>query len=344
MGARFAWGVLPWLLCVAGTARAQDEMSAGDGTADIRTLDAVVATAGGPAVWELRRGDKTLWILGSLQPVPEGLALASGGIEGRVARAGAVLGPQGLVVGDNIGLFRGLTLWPSIRRVRFNPDERTLREVVDPALYARWLEAKARYLGDDEGVEKLRPMYAAYELYRAAAHKAGLGAEDPVNPLVARVAGRGDVPLYEAKLRLAIEDPRKAVRQFDVPRADDVACLQQTLDRLDGFVQSQPALAEAWAVGDMARYAELQPRQALAGCWARLTNEAIARQQGIADLTVRIRGTWLRALDRALDGHDVVFATLPMRDLLDATGTLATLEDEGFRLVPQGAAGAEAGH
>jgi hypothetical protein len=242
-----------------------------------------------------------------------------------------VLGGEGLVVGDNIGFFRAATLWPSIRRVQFNANAATLHDVLPAEMHARWAAMRDRYSRDADD-ERLRPMYAALELYRAGAKAAGMTGGPDAGDAVERFAKRAGVDIVDARLRLPIDNPKQAVRAFDVPRRDDVACLAETLDHLETWRATAHARAEAWRSGDVAALRALRPEGTLSWCWATLTNEAIARQQGIDDLHVRVQSAWGDAMQRAVAAHDVVFATVPMGDLLDSTGLVAVLEREGFRL------------
>jgi hypothetical protein len=76
-------------------------------------------------------------------------------------------------VDAEVGILSRLTMLPSLIGARNNPDGKTLQDVVPPDLYARWLVLKAKYLGDADGVEKWRPLFAAFELYRKAISKVG---------------------------------------------------------------------------------------------------------------------------------------------------------------------------
>lgn len=315
------------LLLYCASAAAEDDRGA-------RTLDAVVVTGDrpGPKIWEFHRGKQRVWVLGTLQPLPKGTTFDTGEIKQRVAQSDVVLSGPGLVVGDNVSIFRGLTLWPAIRRSKFNQDGKALRDVLAPDTYARWLQAKAKYIGHDNGVDRLRPMYAAFELFEAAVRKADLNIANPVNSLIIQEAEKHKVPVTDAKLRLAISDPRNAVEKFLVSPAEDIRCLEQTLDRLDGFVRNASLVGEAWAAGSLAGPTTV-PTTAMSTCWARLTNEAIGIQQGVSDLYHRVDTKWLDGLHRALREHDVVFTTLPVRDLLDSKGLAAALKQDGFQAI-----------
>lgn len=292
----------------------------------------VVGARRGPALWKFERGDKTLWVLGTHGPVAQGVAFDDADIRRHVAMSDVVLGPRGLLVGDNVGVLRAMTLWPAIRRTRFNPNGATLPEVLAPDVLARWRAAKARYLGTDADVERLRPMYAAFELHRAALRMHGLSDANEAAEVVRDASNGRRLPQVDARARLSIASPRNAVRAFEVNASDDVACLVSTLDRIDSWLPAARAVGDAWAAGDIAAVPALRSNAPMTYCWATLTNDAIARHEGVEDLGAFMTDAWREALRSALAEHATVFATVPMLDLIDNAGLAAVIAGEGFLL------------
>ena len=129
----------------------------------VKDLDVVVVTGtwGGPRMWKISKGDHVLWILGTLTPLPAKMTWDSSHAERIVAQAQEVLAaPSVSVSADGIGFFRGLFLIPSLLSVRKNPGDATLKDVMPPDLYARWIVLKKKYIGRDAGIEKWRPLFA----------------------------------------------------------------------------------------------------------------------------------------------------------------------------------------
>lgn len=291
-----------------------------------------VRAAAGPPIWKYVRGDRMLWVVGDLGVVRKGTRLNGDAIRQRVAESGAVLGRQGLVVGDNVGVLRALTLWPAIRKVRFNANDARLTDLLPVEAQAQWMNAKSRYVGRDEDTERLRPMYAAFELYRASLKAHGLSNDDLAGSIVRDAAKSHDVPVLDVRARMPIDDARKTVRTFDVPRDQDIACLSDTLSRIEPWLPTAQSLADAWAVGDVTAARHSRSPAPVQTCWSALTNEAIARSQGIADLDAYVRDAWREGLRKATAQHEVVFASIPLRDALDGTGLVPVIVDEGFQL------------
>ena len=125
----------------------------------------------GPGLWKVTKGNHTLWILGTLTPLPQKMTWRSREVEKVVAASNEVIGQES--VSPNIGFFRGISLLPSLLRARYNPNGATLKDVLPAPLYARWSRLKAQYIGNDSGIERWRPMFAAIRLYSRALENSG---------------------------------------------------------------------------------------------------------------------------------------------------------------------------
>ena len=294
----------------------------------------VVGKVAGPPIWELRRGNKVLWIVGTLYPVPKDVAWSNADIERRIAQSQVVIGSMGMSVGEDIGLFRGLFLLPALLKARNNPDGQTLQDVLPPATYMRWTSAKATYIGRDSGIEKRRPLYAAFELFEAALKRQGLA---PVKWLdVKRIAKAQRVPVRDPRVKVDVDSPRKALKQLSHVALPDTRCLEETLDRIDTDLGTMRIRAEAWAAGDLAQLRGLPYREQFDTCAAALSANDVARAQGITDIKGQVQARWLAEARNALREHDRVFASLPLRTLLAADGPIRALQDEGYMLIPPG--------
>ena len=145
-------------------------------------LEEIVVTGeyAGPGMWQITHPDHpghTLWIVGEPPLLPMGMHFRSQKVTHVASQSQEILQQTGLGLkpDEKVGVFRMLTLVPAAMKLRKNPDKATLRELLPPDVYARWLVQKKLYLGRDSGVEKMRPFLVAEKLRDAAIKELQLG-------------------------------------------------------------------------------------------------------------------------------------------------------------------------
>lgn len=303
-----------------------------------RTLDTVVVAGvvPGPGLWRLSKGDHELWILGTLQPLPKKMQWVGREVEQRIGAAQEVLLPASAEM--RIGGLAALALLPSLPGLRNNPDGATLAEVLPPDLLERWRAQALRYLGDDHAHEKRRPLFAAEDLYNAALDHSGLVRDATVTERVLKVAKRAKVTVTRPAIQLTLEKPRRAVKDFKRARLDDLACLRQTLDRVETDLHVMRERADAWAYGDLDALAALPFVEQQSACDDAILAAQWAQSNGIENLRPRLRELWLGAARNALANNTETFALLPLAEIQRGDGLVAALQAEGYRLVPPGVA------
>jgi uncharacterized protein YbaP (TraB family) len=282
----------------------------------------------GPGLWKVTKGDHVLWILGTLSPLPKRMTWRSGEVEKVVAESKEVIGQE--QVSANVGFFRGITLLPSLLRARYNPDGTMLKDILPPDLYARWLKLKSRYIGNDSGIEKWRPMFAAIRLYQRTVDRSDLTQSNVIWPVISKAAHEHNVKITNLSIKVDVGNPRQTIRDFtQTPRSADIACLAATIERLETDLDKMKLRANAWAVGDLATLERLPAPDQVAKCL-----EAFTSGPGMQDKLNagrnRYYDEWLAAADRGLTRNDVTFAMLPMSELLGANGRLAKLQSRGY--------------
>lgn len=339
------WGCLLFiLLCLAPPgSRAQspeqtpaDDMTpAASGEAaqgPIRDAAPVLVTGAlpGPGLWKVSRGDHVMYVLGTVSPLPRRMEWVSREVEQVLEQAGEVLLGSSFVVDFDAGFFGKLALVPSLLRARRNPGDAELRETVSPQSYERWLELKQRYIGRDRAVEKWRPGIAAMHLYGEAIDEQGLVWSGIVGPVVERAIRRRDIRRTEPRLKLKIEEPRAAIREFRSEALDDLECFDKTLQNLETDLGRMAERANAWAVGDIETLRRLPLGDQFQACRQAFIGAEVARRHGLADAEARAKEVWLSAARTALDRNAVSFAVLPMSQLLASDGYLAGLQGLGY--------------
>lgn len=298
----------------------------------IRDMDAVVVSGvvSGPGMWKVRKGDHTMWVLGTMSPLPKKIDWISRDVDAVLGQAQEVIWQPGLVVGTNIGRFRGLLLVPKALGARKNPDGETLQDVVPAEMYTRWLGLKQKYVGRDSGIEKWRPMFAAMELFGEAMDDVGLVQGGIVSPVIKRAVKQHKIPETFPTVKITIEDPKQALDEFRQARLDDLDCFGKTLDRLETDIDTMRDRANAWAVGDIETLRALPYSDQNEACMQAAMRAGAVRKRVASDFEVEIRDAWMEAAEKALAKNAVTFSTLPMRELLKPDGYLAQLQAKGY--------------
>ena len=306
----------------------------GSGSETAAELPTVVVSGEqpGPGLWKVTSGDHTLWILGTLSPLPKDIRWKSHEVEDVIASAQEILDPPRVKMDANVGFFGKLSLLPTLVGVRDNPDHKTLGDVVPPELYGRWLALKTKYFGAGRGrnIETWRPIFAAIELWNQAIRKAGLTRSDIAGDVVRDAAKRAKLEPVAPTYTVEVDDPRAAVKEFKKGEMDDLECFRKTLDRIDSDLNAMTVRANAWATGDVATLRTLPDSGQREACIAAITGTDLARERGVADLPDRVENAWLDAASQALAKNAVTFARLPIADLLAKDGYVAKLKAKGY--------------
>lgn len=297
-------------------------------------LDAVVVSGSqpGPGLWQVRKGDRVLWILGTLSPLPRRMEWDTNAVEQAIAQSQQIIESPSVKLKADVGFFGKLALIPTALKARRNPGDKTLQEVVPPEQYARWRTLKARYIGDDRGIERWRPVFAALELYDKAIGKSGMTWSGIVAPAVKKLARKHRVETLQPKVEIAIAKPKQALKEFAEQPLDDRACFEKTLDRIQGDLGNMAARANAWAVGDIDALRDLPAHNQFVACSAAFTEAGLARKYGVHDLAQQMERKWLATAEAALQNNVSTFAMLPVSELLKDDGYLAKLQAKGYEV------------
>lgn len=303
--------------------------------ADVIEMDTVVVSGvqPGPGLWKVRDGERTLYILGTVSPLPSGMEWHSEEVVGVLEQAGAILGSPGVAIGADVGVFRGLTLLPSAMKAINNPDGKTLEQVLPADVYARWSVLKARHLGRDRGVEKKRPLFAASELYQGAIKRAGLRG-GVIDPVIKAALKRRKMKATSTVLDISIDDPKAAIADFRAEslRPEDIACFSRTMDIVERDLPGMVARANAWAIGDIEALQSMPLENQYRACLSAWSDSEFARKRGISDIDTRVRMRWMDVAVAALEKHETVFATMPIAELIRPGGYLELLAAKGYEV------------
>ena len=325
--------------CVLSARAATVPSAAASAAPSVADLAAMVVTGvqPGPGLWKVSRkdplsGEHVLWVLGTLSPLPRGMQWQSREVEQVIGGSQQVLLPPSVKVKADVGFFGKMFLLPSAYGARKNDDGRTLQQMLPPPVYARWRVLKQKYLGDDRGIERWRPIFAAQELYRKAIKASELSRGGEVQASIDALAVRRGVPEVATSYQLLIEHPRAAIKAFKASAPHDTTCFIRTLDSIERDLPAMKARANAWATGDLQALRESPDSARHDACVTSLVNAGFAHSLGLDDVPAKQAAVWLAAARKALADNAQTFAVLPMEELLKADGYLAALRAEGYQV------------
>jgi hypothetical protein len=318
----------------------------------LEVLDTVLVTGEqpGPGLWRVSKDDHVMWVLATYGPLPKDMTWRAKQVEARIAESQEVLFGGSVGIAPNIGILRGITLIPAALKAGKNPDGETLKQVLPPETYARWLALRQKYIGKDDDIEKWRPVLALGQLQGKAMEKHGLRGGPSVDAVVRGAAKKHKVRIHQLKnvqRVIRMEDPRgmlKAVRKVEAP---DLACFTRDLGELEPGIERSKARANAWARGDIARLRELERRGRkledecgyvlIAAITEGNSADAARMKKMMADALwhaqwagVQAQNEWLAAAQVALEKNKSTFTVLGLNDVLSPEGTLEKLRKLGY--------------
>jgi uncharacterized protein YbaP (TraB family) len=316
-----------WFTCVPAVAA--------DATRGDEVLDEILVTGEqpGPAMWRLSKGEHSMWIMGTLAPLPAKMTWRSKQVENVIQQSGEILGSTSARATTDMGFFGTLRLLPAIMRLRKNPDGATLQAALAPEVFARFSAQYRRFFGKDpDRKDDSRPLMAADELFDEALKKSGLVDRSPVWPTVQKLARQHKVRIRTREIEMPVEDPKGLIAELSrIPRDKEVACLVLTMDYIDRELPNIKRRAAAWTVGDLATLRALPPAVDRTGCVAGLLESLRPQlQQQVKDITARIDADRAGIFSWMLLTHETSFTALPIERLLAKDDLVARWRAAGY--------------
>jgi hypothetical protein len=289
----------------------------------------VVGQRPGPGLWKIFKGEHVLWVFGTYEPLPKKLEWRSQQVEDIIASSQEYLSPP--VATTDVGFFQSIALIPFAIGFKKNPDGMTLKDVLPAEVYERWLPLKNKYIGDDNDIERERPIFAADDLYRKALEQAGLSSGKDVRNKIEKIVRKNNVKMTQSVVKLAVDSPSRVIRDFKNSSMDDAACFSTTLTRLETDIDAMRVRANAWAKGDLDEIEKLSYSDQERACKTALTNSAALKElPAFQSMDLRMRDLWVANAESALAANSSTFALLPMKEILDEQGDIQILRSKGY--------------
>lgn len=287
----------------------------------------------GPGLWQINKDGHTVWILGTVTPLPSGMQWQAATVKEVIAQSQEIIYAPGINIDPNIGIFKALFLFNSLRKMDRNPEGKALKDVLSAQAYARWQRLKSRYMPEDKNVEKKRPMFAAGELLGAAFDKSGLSRKSVVWAEINDSVKTNKLKVTKTSIVLKIDDPKKALQEFKNEKMNDESCLSSAMSLLENNIPAVKARANAWARGDVARIRQLPIADQGSNCVQALMEAQVASKRGLRNVPATMRSNWLAAVDNAIAKNESTFAVISIDTLLGKDGYLSSLRDKGYEII-----------
>jgi len=322
---------LPALAQTAPAEPAQPVADTAPLAADGEPLPQTILVSGqrpGPGLWKVSKGEHVMWVFGIHEPLPKDMEWRSKDVERKIAQSQEYLGAPTASVSVGWG---GVTALPFLVGIKKNPDGATLKEVLPPELYARWVPLKQKYFGKDDDIERERPVFVAQELYRRALAEAGLHKGPDLRQVLGKMANKHKVKYTSNTIEVDLKEPGKAAREFKKGAMEDIPCLATTIDRLETDIEAMRVRANAWAVGELDAIEKLSFADRETACNNAFLSSALTRlQPELLTMKQRALDGWLTAAEKALENNTSTFAVLGMKEVLSPQGALAKLKAKGY--------------
>jgi uncharacterized protein YbaP (TraB family) len=271
----------------------------------------------------VRKGERTLWILGTISPLPKKMVWQPDAVRAVLHETQEVV-PAWPTYGIGAHPLTALRVYIEWRRLQKPPDNLPLQQSLPPQLYARVEALKARYDPKDSKLEHMRPMLAARQLISRVFDAAGLALHNEVQETVLQLAREQGVRVHQDKLK--IDDPVDVLKDVSkTPLDREVACLESVVTLLESDLAPMQARAQAWALGDVETLRRLPSAGDRTACMA-----AVSSSERVRSLIARAQDDWLIAVEDSLNRNRGTLAVQSMDRLLGEHGALATLRARGY--------------
>ncbi|WP_218944294.1 TraB/GumN family protein [Marinicella rhabdoformis] len=285
----------------------------------------------GPDLWKVTHGDNTLWILGTLSPLPKRIDWNSIPVEQVIKKSQAFMNmPSFYFDLDEVGFFGKISLATSAIGIKKNPEKQKLKDILPAEVYARWLSLKHQYIGKSRSIEKTRPIFAVYKLLEKALKENGLTSRTKVVKKLRKVAKKHRLEVIEPKIKVDFKEPKSMVKKFKKTAINDLECFIKTLDRVEHDLDNMSVRANAWSLGEVDVIKSLPYVDEGQACSSTFLNSDLAQEVGLFDIRSRLRKVWIEAIDDALSSNRSTFAVWPITQLLSDESILNDLAAKGY--------------
>lgn len=282
----------------------------------------VSAKLPGPALWQVTNGENTLYIFGSLQPLPENFDWDSGRVDWVISQSQEFIALPGVHI-HSVNPLRMLQL----NRLKKLSDNQKLIDVIPEPLLEAYAATKEKYAPKNRSLDEMRPFFAGENLFKAAITQVGLTLRINIPQELIEIAERHHVRITETAVRLPVDIALETLRQ--TPIELEIDCLETTLASIEADLRSNIARARFWANGNITALKEFKDLGIQEACFGAALSVGEEHRQA----EQQTKEQWIAAASNALQTNESTFAVLMTDELFDEDGPLAELRAMGFTVI-----------
>jgi uncharacterized protein YbaP (TraB family) len=273
----------------------------------------VVVRAPAPRLWKLTKGNATVYVLGSVEPLPKGLSWNSAQVGRILSGADRLLTPPVGTVGT-FGAIGALT-------ASHLPGGRTLDQSLPPDLASRLRAVLVRLNRNPDSLQTYKLGWAALDLERAVRSSGQFTDDEPVETLT-RLAREKKVTIRD----MGRYDVTPVLKQLEnLPDEEGVAALRLAVGSAEHELDNGADIGRAWADGNLRNLRRAQGPDASMAALIKVTPLG-------QYWAVRAEADALKSIDGALEQPGVSVTTMGINQFAKAGGLIDKLRAQGVQV------------
>ena len=290
----------------------------------------VLGKVPGPDLWKVTNNENTLWILGTVTPLPKRLDWNPNPVEDVIKESTHFLLPPS--VKTNLGFFQKLSLATSTIGLKKNPKKQKLSEVLPLDVYQKWLEIKKVYFKKSKKFDNKRPLFVAHELYEKALSNAKLSTKPQVRKKVTKLAKKHKLKMTQPVINVELSKPKAALKNLKKSSLNDKECFVKTIESVEKDIETMIERANAWSYGEIDRIKAMPFVDNESPCVEAVLRSQFAEDLGINNMDNEMRKEWMKSVQFALENNKSSVAVVSMNRLVGDNNLLDELKSLGYKV------------
>ena len=290
----------------------------------VKTLPPVQVKSFGPPVWVVKYGSDTMYIIGSITPIPTKMIWSRRDIRLLLSGANVLILPFRLEIYERVSLVKEAKLdWLEHYRWPYNAKGSSLKTRLDARTYSLWRRTWQKYGNSTSPPDQLRPYYAFKRLFRSYEHRHNLSAHYLLH-LLRSIAEHYSLDI---KSPVYVWHVHHAQATWLTMTEMSPRCFYNSLKTMNSDYHLLDRRAKAWSVGDMPMLEKLGFGSNIPAC---PRDDEYFLSHGFPDIPKLSGKWWAQYVFSAMRRHRTIVAVEPVWSL--ENGVLTNLEALGARI------------